>query len=432
MRKYWLLLLMLPWAFAARAELVIEITQGAEGALPIAVVPFGWTGTAAGAPKYNVGEIVAADLARSGRFRTLPPEQMLARPHRGPDVDFRDWRALRMENLVVGELSPNGVGGYLVRFQLFDVYRGEQIAGFNIPTTERDLRAAAHHVADIIYETLTGERGAFATRIAYVISNKQKDGKERLELQVADADGFNPQTIVSSDEPILSPAWSPDGQKIAYVSFERRKPSIWIQEVLTGRREKLTSFKGINGAPAWSPDGRYLALTLSKDGNPDIYVMDVLSKRLQQITRHWGIDTEPAWSPDGKHIVFTSDRGGSPQIYRVSRSGGEAERLTFEGGYNARASYAPDGKSLTLVTRPEGRYHIGVMDLKTRGIQVLSEGNLDESPSFAPNGSMIIYATRAKGKGVLAAVSTDGRVKQRLGLQTGDVREPVWSPFSQR
>jgi TolB protein len=432
MRKYWLILLLLPWAFAARAELVIEITQGAEGALPIAVVPFGWTGTAAGAPKHNVGEIVAADLARSGRFRTLPAEQMLAKPHRGTEVDFRDWRALRMENLVVGELSPNGVGGYLVRFQLFDVYRGEQIAGFNIPTTERDLRAAAHHVADIIYETLTGERGAFATRIAYVIANKQADGSERLELQVADADGFNPQTIVSSKEPILSPAWSPDGQKIAYVSFERRKPSIWIQEVLTGRREKITGFKGINGAPAWSPDGRHLALTLSKDGNPDIYVMDMLSKRLQPITRHWAIDTEPSWAPDGKHIVFTSDRGGSPQIYRVPRGGGQPERLTFEGGYNARASYAPDGKSLTLVTRSNGRYHIGVMDLKTRGIQVLSEGNLDESPSFAPNGSMIIYATRAKGRGVLAAVSTDGRVKQRLGLQAGDVREPVWSPFSQR
>jgi TolB protein len=333
---------------------------------------------------------------------------------------------------VVGELSPNGVGGYLVRFQLFDVYRGEQIAGFNIATTARDLRATAHHVADIIYETLTGERGAFATRIAYVIAHRQPDGKERLELQVADADGFNPQTIVASDEPLLSPSWSPDGRKIAYVSFERRKPSIWIQEVLTGRRERISGFKGINGAPAWSPDGRYLALTLSKDGNPDIFVMDLLNKRLRPLTRHWAIDTEPAWSPDGKEIVFTSDRGGSPQIYRVPVAGGRPERLTFDGGYNARASYSPDGKQLTLVTRSAGRYQIGVMDLKTRGIQMLSDGRLDESPSFAPNGSMIIYASRAQGRGVLAAVSTDGRVKQRLGLQTGDVREPVWSPFTQR
>jgi len=432
MRKFWILLVLLPWAFAARAELVIEITQGAEGALPIAVVPFGWTGTGAGAPQYNIGEIVAADLARSGRFKPLPAEQMLAQPHRGTDVDFRDWRTLRQENLVVGELSPNGVGGYLARFQLFDVYRGEQIAGYNIATTARDLRAAAHHIADIIYETLTGERGAFSTRIAYVIAKDKVGGKDQLELHVADADGFNPQTIVSSDEPIMSPAWSPDGRKLAYVSFERRQPSVWVQEVLTGRREKISGFKGINGAPAWSPDGRYLALTLSKDGNPDIFVMDMLNRQLRAVTRHWAIDTEPAWSPDGKHIVFTSDRGGSPQIYRVASGGGEAERLTFDGGYNARASYSPDGKLLTLVTRPNGRYHIGVMDLKTRSIQALSEGNLDESPSFAPNGGMIIYATRAKGRGVLAAVSTDGRVKQRLGLQTGDVREPVWSPFSQR
>ncbi len=432
MRRFWLILLMLPWAFAARADLVIEITQGAEGALPIAVVPFGWTGTGAGAPKYDLGEIVAADLARSGRFKPLSADQMLSKPHRGTDVDFRDWRALRMENLVVGELSPNGVGGYLARFQLFDVYRGEQIAGYSIATTARDLRAAAHHIADIIYETLTGERGAFSTRIAYVIAHRQKDGSERLELQVADADGFNPQTILASDEPILSPAWSPDGKKLAYVSFERRKPSVWVQDVLTGRRERVSAFKGINGAPAWSPDGRYLALALSKDGNPDIFVMDLLNKQLRPVTRHWAIDTEPAWSPDGQHIVFTSDRGGAPQIYRVAAGGGSAERLSFDGGYNARASYSPDGKSLTLVTRVDGQYRIGVMDLKTRGIQALSDGRLDESPSFAPNGSMIIYATRAKGRGVLAAVSTDGRVKQRLGLQTGDVREPVWSPFSQR
>lgn len=432
MRKILLLLMLSVWAFSARAELVIEITQGAEGALPIAVVPFGWSGTGAGAPQYNIGEIIAADLARSGRFKPLPAGQMLAQPHRGTDVDFRDWRTLRQENLVVGELSPNGVGGYLARFQLFDVYRGEQIAGYNIATTARDLRSAAHHIADIIYETLTGERGAFSTRIAYVIAKPAAGGKERLELHVADADGFNPQTIVSSDEPIMSPSWTSDGRKLAYVSFERREPSVWVQEVLTGRREKVSSFKGINGAPSWSPDGRYLALTLSKGGNPDIYVMDLLNRQLRPLTQHWAIDTEPSWSPDGKHIVFTSDRGGSPQIYRVASSGGTPERLTFDGGYNARASYSPDGKSLTMVTRSNGKYQIGVLDLKTRSLQVVSDGSLDESPSFAPNGGMIIYATSAKGRGVLAAVSIDGRVKQRLGLQAGDVREPVWSPFTQR
>ena len=357
---------------------------------------------------------------------------MLARPTSGDAVDFRDWRALAMENLVVGEVSPNGPGGYLVKFQLFDVFRGEQITGYSIPTTERDLRASAHHIADIIYETLTGQPGAFATRIAYVTSTRGRDGKDRVVLEVADADGYGPQTIVSSNEPLMSPAWSPDGRKLAYVSFEQGKPSIWVQEVFTGRRDKIASFKGINGAPAWSPDGRSLALTLSKDGSPDIYVMDLARRSVRAVTRHSAIDTEPAWSPDGRYIVFTSDRGGSPQIYRVSSAGGEAERLTFEGAYNARASYSPDGRQLALVTREDGKYRIGVMDLQTRNLRVLSDGSLDESPSFAPNGSMIIYASRARGRGVLAAVSTDGRVRQRLGLQAGDVREPVWSPYYQR
>ena len=432
MSKILSLFVLLAWSFQAHAALTIEITEGAEGALPIAVVPFSWEGNGSKPPAHNVGEIVAADLQRSGRFKTLPVADMLSRPSSGDQVDFRDWRALAMENLVVGSVKPNGPGGYLVRFKLFDVFRGEQIVGYNIPTTEKDLRSTAHHIADIIYETLTGQPGAFATRIAYVTGERGKDGKEVVALKVADADGYNPQTIVSSKEPLMSPAWSPDGRKIAYVSFEKAKPSIWVQEVFTGRREKLTSFKGINGAPAWSPDGRYLAMTLSKDGNPDIFVMDLARRQLRPLARHWGIDTEPSWSPDGKYIVFTSDRGGSPQIYRVPVSGGSPERLTFEGKYNARASYSPAGRELTLVTRVNGKYRIGVLDLESKGLRVLSEGRLDESPSFAPNGSMIIYATRAGGKGVLAAVSTDGRVKQRLALQAGDVREPVWSPYYQR
>lgn len=424
------LLLLVVW-MPAQAALTIEITEGVEGALPIAVVPFAWQGEAARKPEHNVGEVVMADLRRSGRFKPLEPKDMLARPSEASAVDFRDWRALGMENLVIGRVQPNGPGGYMVRFQLFDVYRGEQIAGYNIPTTARDLRATAHHIADIIYETLTGERGAFATRIAYITSTG-KIGKETLKLHVADADGYAPQTIVSSSEPLMSPAWSPDGRKLAYVSFERGKPSIWVQEVFTGRREKITDFKGINGAPAWSPDGRYLAMALSKDGNPDIFIMDLLFRKLRPLTRHWAIETEPAWSPDGKEIIFTSDRGGSPQIYRVAASGGTPERLTFEGRYNARASYAPDGKSLTLVTQVNGDFRIGVLDLTSQTLRVLSEGSLDESPSFAPNGGMIIYATRAGGRGVLAAVSTDGRVKQRLAAQAGDVREPVWSPYYER
>ena len=429
MNRFILFFVLLVGSLQARATLTIEITQGLEGALPIAVVPFAWRGEAAAPPPHAVGGVVANDLQRSGRFKPLPEAEMLARPSRGEEVDFRDWRALNVDNLVIGEVSPNGPGGYLVKFYLYDVYRGEQITGYSMPTTAGDLRATAHHIADIIYETLTGEPGAFATRIAYVTSVRQGTDKERIELRIADADGYSPQTSVSSEDPIMSPAWSPDGRKIAYVSFENAQPSIWVQEVFTGRREKMTSFKGINGAPAWSPDGRYLALTLSKDGNPDIFVMDVARRSLRPLTRHWSIDTEPAWSPDGKTIVFTSDRGGSPQIYRVPVAGGEASRVSFEGKYNARASYSPDGRVLTMVTRVDGQYRIATLELATRDFRVMSTGRLDESPSFAPNGSMIIYATRVGGRGVLAAVSTDGRVQQRLRLQQGDVREPVWSPY---
>jgi TolB protein len=410
----------------ALADLTIEITEGVEGALPIAVVPFGTQGAA---PPVDVAAVINADLQRSGRFKTIPQADMLARPTQAEEIEFKDWRSLNAENLVVGQIRPQGTGGYEIRFQLFDVFRGEQLTGYTIPTTAPNLRATAHRIADLIYEKLLGVPGAFATRIAYITSVKGADGEKRLNLNIADADGYNPETIVSSSEPLLSPAWSPDGRKLAYVSFEGGQSAIYIQEVYTGQRQKVTNFKGINGAPAWSPDGRKLAMALSKDGNPDIFVFDLASKNLQPITRHYAIDTEPAWSPDGRFLVFTSDRGGKPQIYRVPAFGGQAQRITFQNPYNARASYSPDGKLLTLVTRDEGKYRIAVQDLESGVMQVLSQGNLDESPSFAPNGSMIIYATKAGNRGVLAAVSVDGRVRQRLAVQEGDVREPVWSPF---
>lgn len=429
MKKHLLLIILGLWHLESYAVLTIEITEGADGALPIAVVPFGWQGQN-GVLSQNVAQIIRDDLKRSGRFQTMPERDMLARPTTGNEVEFRDWKVLNMESLVVGQIRPHGEGGYMIRFQLFDVFKGEQLAGYNIPTTERDLRATAHHIADIIYEKLTGERGAFATRIAYVTAVRKGSGKSDVALKVADADGYAPQTIVSSKEPLMSPAWSPDGRKLAYVSFEAGKPSIYVQEVFTGQRRKVASFKGINGAPAWSPDGRKLALTLSKDGNPDIYVLNLNTKKLQRLTNHYAIDTEPAWSPDGRSIIFTSDRGGKPQIYRLPANGGIAKRLTHEGNYNARASYSPDGKLVTMNTRQGSGFQIGVLDLETGGMQVLSEGPLDESPSFAPNGSMVIYATKINGKGELAAVSVDGSVRQRLALQEGDVREPVWSPFT--
>ena len=412
----------------ARAELVIEITEGAEGALPIAVVPFGWRGDPSHPPPQDVAAVIAADLHRSGYFDTLPRSKMKKKPATTAEVDFADWRALRQDNLVIGRIEPNGPGGYRVTFKLFDVYQGRQLLGYVFTTTARDLRALAHHIADLIFETLTGKRGAFATRIAYVVS---EGGPEhpRISLRIADSDGYNDQVILSSSEPILSPAWSPDGRRLAYVSFEGGRPSIWIQEVFTGKRKRVTHFKGISGAPAWSPDGRFLAMTLSKDGNPDIYVMDLAHDRLRRVVKNPAIDTEPAWSPDGRFLVFTSDRGGSPQIYKIPVTGGRAERLTWENGYNARASWSSDGRLLTLITRVGGNYRIATLDPASGDLNVLTDGRLDESPSFAPNGAMIIYATRYRGKGVLAAVSTDGRVKQRLALKQGDVRDPVWSPY---
>jgi TolB protein len=417
------------WCLQASADpLTIEITGGAEGALPIAVVPFGWK--AGGAPSQDIAAIVSADLQRSGRFQPMPVPDMLARPESGSQVEFKDWKALGQDHLLVGQVNPDGRGGYLIHFELFDVIKGEQLAGDNLTASVRDLRAAAHHIADVVYERVTGEPGAFGTRVAYITSSTGTDGKKAIRLQVADADGYNPQTIVTSKDPLMSPAWSPDGQRLAYVSFEGGQPAIYVQEAFTGKRERVAAYKGINGAPAWSPDGRKLALTLSKDGNPDIFVLDLARRTLKPLTRHYAIDTEPAWSPDGRSIVFTSDRGGRPQIYRVSAFGGEPERVTFEGSYNARASFSPDGKSLAMVTQQGSNFRIALLDLKRGLFQVLSDGQLDESPSFAPNGSMIIYATKHRGKGELAAISVDGKVHQRLALQAGDVREPVWSPYN--
>ncbi|RMD78491.1 MAG: Tol-Pal system beta propeller repeat protein TolB [Gammaproteobacteria bacterium] len=408
----------------ARAELTIQITRGAEGALPIAVVPFG---TAGPPPPVDVAQVIADDLRRSGRFAPLDRRDMISRPHTGGEVRFRDWRLLDVGSLVVGRVLADGAG-YRVQFQLFDVFRGVQLAGYSIPTDARHLRRTAHQIADIVYETLTGEPGAFATRIAYVIVTRE-GGARRYSLMVADADGHDPQPVLRSRQPILSPAWSPDGRRLAYVSFEGGRSKVYVQELATGRREVVAAYPGLNSAPAWSPDGRRLALTLSKDGNAEIYVLELATRALRRLTHSLAIDTEPAWSPDGRSIVFTSDRGGGPQLYRVPAQGGRPVRLTFEGGYNARAAFSPDGRHLAFVHRAQGRYRIALMDLEEGTLQLLSDGPLDESPSFAPNGSMILYATQRAGRGILAAVSVDGRVRQRLSSPEGDAREPAWSPF---
>lgn len=414
---------------SAQAALTIEITEGVPGALPVAVVPFGAEGQ--GAPPEDIGAIVAADLKRSGRFAPLAEPDLLARPHEGREVNFRDWRVLGVEGLVVGKVRATGAGRYTVQFQLFNVFQANQLAGYTIPTTSAEMRRTAHQISDIIYEKLTGEPGAFNTRIAYVTA-AGKAPAQTYALQVADADGHNPQPILGSKQPLLSPAWSPDGTRLAYVSFENKRAQIYLQEIATGKRELVASYPGLNGAPAWSPDGTRLALTLSKDGNPEIYVLSLAAQTLQRLTSNPAIDTEPVWSPDGSTLVFTSDRGGRPQLYRMPAGGGEATRLTFEGDYNARGVFSPDGKQLAMVHGTGGQYRIALMELQTGALRVLSDRTLDESPSFAPNGAMIIYATNEGTRGTLAAVSVDGRVHNRLLLQEGDVREATWSPFGRR
>lgn len=429
-------------AGTAHAVLNIEITQGVEGAIPVAVVPFGWDvppqnpqmPTSLAPPKkapIDVAAIVSADLARTGRFDPLPPKDMLARPNVDSDINFSNWRIFQSENLVVGTLKYIGADRYKISFRLFDVFKGKQLEGFSLSASGNNLRRASHQVSDIIYEKLTGEPGAFTTSVAYV-TVAGHGNLRRYSLWIADADGFGPSNALRSREPILSPAWSPDGTRIAYASLEKKGHQVvFVQNVATGRRELVSDSKGLNGAPAWSPDGKSLAVTLSKDGNPEIYVIDLSSKRHKRLTRHWAIDTEPTWTPDGKTILFTSDRGGRPQVYQVPSRGGKPSRLTFEGAYNAKASVSRDGKKVTMVHRENGKYQIAVMDLDTGNLRVLTDGELDESPSFAPNGSMIIYATSAARRGILKAVSVDGSIHQRLTVPEGDVREPAWGPFSE-
>lgn len=428
-----LLALLVPAAAVAQERgLEIDIIGGNASALPIAVVPMPYQGSGA-APDTDIASVVASDLARSGQFRTLPARDMVQRPTRGSEVDYPAWRLLKQDFLVVGRVLDAGGGSYRVEYELFDVARQERLLGFAMTSRADAMRDVAHQIADAIYEKILGVRGAFWTRIAYVTASGVGPGTQ-YALMVADSDGWNPQTVVRSGEPLLSPSWSPDGRKLAYVSFERGNSSIYIQEIATGARELVASFRGINGAPAFSPDGRRLALTLSKSGNPEIYVMDLASRALTQVTRQFGIDTSPAWSADGNTLYFTSDRGGKPQIYQVPASGGSATRVTFQGSYNADPVVSFDGQKLATTQGSGNTYRIALMDrsLGSPRWSMLSPGSMDESPSFAPNASMLLYAAKEGGRGVLYAVSADARVRQRLVLADGDVREPAWGPHRAR
>jgi TolB protein len=404
---------------AVYAQLTIEIIGGGATQTPIAIVPF------VGESDYSLGisGVVGADLQRSGLFRLVDSNG--PRPATPQEVRYGDFKNRGAEAIVIGAITPAGGGQANVRFYLLDAVKQTQITAFSYTVAPSQFRAVAHKIADVIYEALTGDKGVFSTRIAYIV----KQGRRHM-LQVADADGFNPQTIVSSDEPLMSPAWSPDGSRLAYVSFENKKPIVYVQDLSSGRKQAIASFRGNNSAPAWSPDGTKMVVTLTKDGNSQMYMINADGSGERRIAQSSAIDTEANFAPDGGSILFVSDRGGSPQIYRLNLSSGAVERISFDGTYNTTPRFAPDGKSFAFLKRDGNRFNIAVQDMASRQVQVLTQGGNDESPSFAPNGRMILYASGQGGRGILAAVSSDGRVKQRLSSAVGgDVREPAWGPL---
>jgi TolB protein len=407
-------------ALAAHAQLTIDITTSGGRQIPVAILPF--AGEAA--QPQPVSTVVGADLARTGLFRLVNAMGVSPLPTEPSEVNFVDWQARTAEALVIGKIEPQPDGRVEVRFRLFDVQKQSQLASFSYVVAPAQLRATAHRIADVIYERLTGEKGVFSTKVTYVV----KRGA-RYELQVADADGANAQAVLASNEPIISPSWSPDGSRIAYVSFDQKKPIVVVQNLAQGTTKVVANYWGNNSAPAWSPDGSRLAVTLTRDGISQIYAIPAAGGEPRRMTTTPAIDTEASFSPDGKWIAFTSDRGGSPQIYRMPAEGGQAQRLTFEGSYNVRPRFSPDGKSIAFVQREAGRFRIAVLEIGSGQVTVLTDGVLDDSPSYAPNGKMILYEAQVGGRGQLAAVSSDGRVRQRLVSSAGDVRDPAWGPL---
>ena len=408
----------------AHAELTIEITSGADNPTQIAVAPIRLGSTA----DVDLSAIISEDLRRSGLFEAMPRANMLSHPATVKDVYFRDWRIIGMEYLLVGKAATQFDGRSQITFSLLEVPGERTVFTHRVQGSDSELRDVAHYISDKVFEAITGIRGAFSTRLAYVTANPE-GGALVYRLMVSDSDGARERLMLKSKEPIMSPNWSPDGKELVYVSFETGRPAIFRQKLSGAKREQLTNFRGLNGAPAWSPDGKQLAIVLSKDGNPEIYLYSLLTRSFTRLTRHFSIDTEPNWTPDGDAVVFTSDRGGSPQIYKLTIASGKLQRLTFSGSYNARPQLAADGRTLVMVHRNKGVFHIASQDLVTGDLRILTSTRLDESPTVAPNGAMLLYATKAGGKGVLAAVSIDAGVKYILPSRLGDVREPAWSPF---
>jgi TolB protein len=424
MRQLIAALALLVAACGTQAQLSIEITGAGATRIPIAIAPLAGEGALLDGSKSTIGAIVRADLERSGLFRALEVPRLVPQPTEASPVNYPEWRSRLADAVVFGSVSARPDGRFEVRFRLYDVVKQAALGGVAYTLSREQVRATAHRIADYVYEKLTGEKGVFSTRIAYVV----KRG-ERFELQIADADGANEQAMLVSNEPIISPAWSPDGRRLAYVSFQNKKPIVYVQDIEVPKQRIVANFKGSNSAPAWSPDGRRLAVALTRDGTSQLYLIDPDGSNLRRLSNSFVIDTEPFFSPDGQWIYFTSDRGGSPQVYRMPAGGGDAQRITFEGGYNVSPRVSPDGRSLAYITRNNDRFQVALLDLATRQSLVLTDSDLDESPSFAPNGRQILLATIVAGRGVLTAVSSDGRVKQRLSLTAGDVREPAWGPL---
>lgn len=404
--------------FSARAAMEIQVIGGADNKIALAMLPFQ---AAPGQPVPSLTQIAGDDLNRSGQFQLVDVSG--AQPVEAAQINYSVWRGKGAEAMVVGQVVALPGGRFDVRFRLLDVLKQTQLAGYSYNISAAQWRATAHQIADIVYEKLTGMRGAFSSRIAYV----QKQGK-RYELRVADADGQNPRTVVRSNEPLISPMFSPDGTRLVYVSFEDKKPVVYLQSLQDGSRRKTAAFKGSNSAPAWAPDGKRLAVVLTRDGNSQIYLINADGSGLSRLTRGDNIDTEPVFSPDGQTLYFTSDRGGSPQIYRVATGGGDPRRVSFNGNYNVSPTVSPDGRYLAYISREEGRFHVVLQELASGQTRVLTDTARDESPSFAPNGQAVLYATVQNGHGILGTVSLDGKTHARLSESGVDAREPAWGP----